>query len=188
MVRCRVSSGSLIGLVATAAAVGAILTASATAAPAAVQADPWVKAAAKLSMPVYRPAVTLGLRVAYVNPIFADPGCVNDGREQLRAIYYGPKAGRYIEVLEGHPRYCSDRALDAPVTRRLKIGGRPAKLYDLCGLRDCDGLMGAYSLDWCVRGTTISVVGLDFRPPDLVRLARSMRPVDRAPALRCPSA
>lgn len=186
--RGRISLGSLIGLVATAAAVGTMLTSSATAAPAAVQADPWVKAAAKLSMPVYRPTVTLGLRVAYVNPILADPGCVNDGREQLRAIYYGRKAGRYIEVLEGHPRYCSDRALDAPVIRRLKIGDRPAKLHDICGLRDCDGLMGAYALDWCVRGTTITVVGLDFRPSDLVRLARSMRPVDAAPALRCPAA
>lgn len=171
-----------LGVVALAA-----LSAAAPAAPAtpAADSDPWKAAAAKLSIPVYRPTVTLGLRVAWVNPIAADPGCVNDGREQLRAVYHGRKAGRYIEVFEGRPRYCTDEPPNAPVVRRLEIGGRPATLYDLCERRDCRGTAGAYTLEWCARGTTITVLALDFRPADILRFGRSMRPVDGARARQC---
>jgi hypothetical protein len=172
-------------LAAVAAATLILQPAGAVAASAATAADPWQAAAAELSIPVYRPAVTLGLRVAYVNPIRADPGCVNDKREQLRAVYYGAKAGRYIEVFEGYPRYCLDRPTDAPVVRHLRIAGRPATLYDLCHVRDCDGTAGAYFLEWCARGTTITVLGLDFTSAKLIRFGKSMRQVGEARARPC---
>ncbi len=136
--------------------------------------------AAKLSIPVFRPTETGNLRLDFVRRIVADPGCVNDGREQLRGLYSNPR-GDYLEVFEGHPRYCSDSPVGVPPTRRLTIHGRSAALYDL-------GQPRSYVVEWCERGTTIALRGIGLTASRLIAIARSMKPVDRAPARPCTTA
>jgi hypothetical protein len=144
----------------------------------------WATTAERLTIPVFRPTRTFGLQLHYANPIFGDPGC-EPGREMLRAIYYGRTAGKLLEVLEGHPRYCLDNPIEAPVLRRLTIHGAKATLFDLCKTRGCDPGFLVRALDWCEQGTAITLIGTGIRTDRLVAIARSMRPVDDAPARRC---
>lgn len=138
---------------------------------------PWKRVARQLSIPVFEPSRTFEYKLAWVNRIVADPGCENDGREQLRA-FYGTQAGRYVELAEGRPRYCHDNPIEAPVLRRVTIDGKRVPLYDA---------NGRLALEWCKKGTTITMVADGVPAKRLVAIARSMKPVDRAPAKPCPS-
>jgi hypothetical protein len=127
-------------------------------------------------MPVFKPTKTFGMRLAFVNVITLDPGCVNDGRDQLRA-FYGQEAGKFLELFEGHPRYCVDKPIDAPVLRRPTIHGKKAQLHRIAGTR--------LALEWCEKGTTITVVSDGISADRLIAIGRSMRAVDAAKALPC---
>jgi hypothetical protein len=144
----------------------------------------WTAAARRLTIPIFRPTRTQGLTLGFVNPIFGDPGC-EPGREHMRALYYGAEPGRTLEIFEGHPRYCLDKAIDAPVLRTLKIHGATATLYDLCTVRDCEPGFAARVLDWCEQGTSIQLLGVGLSAERLVAIARSMREVQPRPARRC---
>ncbi len=152
------------------------LAAPAGAAPAAVGS--WAKVARTLTIPVLKPTKTFGMRLGFVNVIGFDPGCANDGREQLRA-FYGQEAGRFLEVFEGRPRYCLDRPIDAPIVRQPKIHGTKARLHRINKRR--------LALEWCERGTTIALVSEGVRAAKLIAVGRSVRPVDKARALPCDS-
>lgn len=158
------------------AVLAATAPAQATGAPDA--AGSWTKVARQLTMPVFKPTKTFGLRLGFVNRITFDPGCANDGRDQLRA-FYGHQSGRFLEVFEGHPRYCGDAGIGAPVARTLRIHGAPARLYHIGGTRR--------ALDWCERGTTITLVSEGLSASRLIAIGRSMRPVDSAKPLACPA-
>ena len=139
--------------------------------------ETWKVVAAKLSIPVFKPTDTGTLRLDWVHQIVADPGCLNDGREQLRGLYSNPR-GDYMEVLEGHPRYCNDRPVGTTPIRTLKVHGKRASLYDL-------GQPRSYVIEWCEKGTTIALRAIGLKANRLIEIARSMRPVDSAPARAC---
>ena len=103
----------------------------------------------------------------------------------LRAIYYSRTAGRVLEVLEGHPRYCLDEPIRAPILKRLTIHGASATLFDLCRGRECDPGFLVRALEWCEAGTTITLIATGIATDRLLGVARSMKPVDDAPARRC---
>jgi hypothetical protein len=161
-----------------AAFVAAVTLTVSAAAPASLAPNrSWAKVASELSIPVYRPAHTFGHPLGFVLRIPFDPGCVHDGREMLRA-FYGASSTSFFELLEGRPRYCIDTPIDAPIRKRVLIHGKRAPLYVLAD-------QGVLILEWCERGTTITLKGTSIREKRLVAIARSMEPVDRAPAQPC---
>jgi len=153
-------------------------------AQAAAVAGSWAQTARRLPIPVFRPTRTYGLKLGFVNPILADPGC-EPGRDQLRALYFGATAGRTLEIFQGHPRYCLDREIDAPVLRQVAIRGATATLHDLCTVRDCEPGFRARVLDWCEQGTSIQLLGVGISGKRLIAIARGMREVRPRPARRC---
>jgi hypothetical protein len=173
------SIGPHARITAAAFSLGALLTLASPAMSAPLESratGSWVEAARKLTMPVFKPTKTFGMRLAFVNVISFDPGCVNDGRDQLRA-FYGQQAGRFLEVFEGHPRYCIDKPIDAPVAREARIHGKTARLHKLGGSR--------IALEWCEKGTTITLVSEGVTADRLIVIGRSTRAVDSAKALPC---
>jgi hypothetical protein len=154
------------------------------AAETAAVAGSWAQTARVLPIPIFRPTKTYGLKLGFVNPILADPGC-EAGRDQLRALYFGATAGRTLEIFQGHPRYCLDRELDAPVVRRVTIRGATATLHDLCTTRDCEPGFRVRVLDWCEQGTSIQLLGVGISDKRLIAIARGMREVKPRPARRC---
>lgn len=162
---------------------GAVETAAAAAETAAVGGS-WAETARRLPIPVFRPTRTFGLKLGFVNPIISDPGC-EPGRDQLRALYFGSTAGRTLEIFEGHPRYCLDQGIDAPVLRAVTIRGAAATLYDLCTIRDCEPGFRARVLDWCEQGTSIQLLGIGISGKRLIAIARGMREVRPRPARPC---
>jgi hypothetical protein len=150
----------------------------------AAVAGSWSETARRLPIPIFRPTRTYGLKLGFVNPIVGDPGC-EAGRDQLRALYFGATAGRTLEIFQGHPRYCLDRELEAPVLRRVTVHGTTATLFDVCAVRDCDPGFAARVLDWCEQGTSIQLLGVGLPDRRLIAIARGMREVKPRPARRC---
>jgi hypothetical protein len=150
----------------------------------AAVAGSWAATARRLTIPIFRPTATPGLSLGFVNPIIEDPGC-DPGREQLRALYFGAEAGRTLEIFEGHPRYCLDQAIEAPVLRRVTIRGKTATLYDICAIRDCEPGFPARALDWCEQGTSIQLLGVGISADRLIAIARGMREVRARPPRAC---
>jgi hypothetical protein len=146
----------------------------------------WAMAARRLTIPIFRPTRTQGLTLGFVNPIFGDPGC-EPGREHMRALYYGATPGRTLEIFEGHPRYCLDQPIEAPVLRTVRIRGATATLYDICTIRDCEPGFAARVLDWCEQGTSIQLLGVGLSGNRLIAIARGMKEVRPRPARRCVS-
>lgn len=154
------------------------------AAESAASVGSWAATARRLPIPVFRPTRTYGLKLGFVNPIISDPGC-EPGRDQLRALYFGTTAGRTLEIFQGHPRYCLDQAIEAPVLRRVTIRGATATLHDLCTVRECEPGFRARVLDWCEQGTSIQLLGVGLSGTRLIAIARGMREVRPRPARRC---
>jgi hypothetical protein len=177
-------TGTTDAAVGTGAAGETGVAAGTGAAETAAGAGSWTATARALSIPVFRPSRTPGLSLGFVNPIFGDPGC-EPGREHLRALYYGTQAGRTLEIFEGHPRYCLDRPIEAPVLRRVTIRGATATLYNACAIRDCDPGFAARVLDWCEQGTSIQFLGVGISGNRLIAIARGMKEVRPRPARRC---
>lgn len=147
-------------------------------------AGSWAETARRLTIPIFRPARTFGLKLGLINAVFGDPGC-EPGRQHMRGLYYGRTAGRTLELFEGHPRYCLDKPIEAPVLRRLRVHGARATLYDLCAVRDCEPGFRARALDWCEQGTSIQLLGVGLSGQRLIAIARSMEEVKPRPARRC---
>lgn len=154
------------------------------AAESAAAAGSWAATARRLPIPVFRPTRTYGLELGFVNPIISDPGC-EPGRDQLRALYFGATAGRTLEIFQGHPRYCLDQAIEAPVLRRATIRGQTATLHDLCAVRECEPGFRARVLDWCEQGTSIQLLGVGISGRRLLAIARGMHEVRPRPARPC---
>jgi hypothetical protein len=157
---------------------------TAQAAETAAAVGSWAETARRLPIPVFRPTRTYGLKLGFVNPIVGDPGC-QAGRDQLRALYFGTTAGRTLEIFQGHPHYCLDREIDAPILRRVKVRGATATLHDLCGGRTCEPGFAARLLDWCEQGTSIQLLGVGITNKRLIAIARGMEEVRPRPARRC---
>ena len=161
------------------------VAAASVAKPAPPQA--FRRAASQLDMVVLYPTDTRGLKLGFARKI-VDPYCTKRGTESLRGIYsVRGSQTRIIELFEGHPRYCNGTSLwSRPGAERVRVHGRPAALVDLCTVRDCFYAQGAWGLEWCERGTTVQLVADGVSSTRLLEVARSMRPVDRAPATSCP--
>jgi hypothetical protein len=159
---------------------------SSAAAPSLQGEARWRELGKVTTMPLYRPLYTAGLRFAHATRTDTDPGCAFDGREMVRAYY--TKGFRTLEMLQGHPRYCTDRPLKAPKGGTVRVGGATLTLYDICDARGCKpgSNRRAYALEWCKRGTTVTLIGVELTRTEFVRIARSLRAVDDAPPLPCP--
>jgi hypothetical protein len=137
-----------------------------------VERDPWLFAAASLTMPVLEPtaAPSLGFVLRGVRP---RGKCSNTVPEQEVVAGYGRSDGATIRFFESRPP-CGNLGV-APVLAHWRIHGHPAALLEYCtGPLGCSRTTGEYALHWQERGNDMTIVTHGVRQTELLALARSL--------------
>ena len=145
--------------------VGAVVAAFVGASPPAA----WQRAADRLTMPVFYPTETHGLKLVNVRPQKLNCGQI---KEQLDAFYGGGL--RSIRVTEGRPQYCGDIG-DAPLLSHPKVGTAKADLYRYCEDTGCAKVKLGYLLLWHRSGDQLVLVTRGLTVKQILEVATSMR-------------
>ena len=159
------------------------LCAAGVAAGAALGAsDPWPAAHARLSYTIYEPTQTLGYKLSG----FGYQGC--PGGKSKASLYatYGTYKGalgsntKGFDIFEGSPAICSDHGEFASKGTQT-IDGVKAQVGVYCDPSEhcalADGVKKGYILLWKRGATRIQMDGAHITLAQLLKAARSLKPV-----------
>jgi len=137
-----------------------------------LEQDPWLLAAASLTMRVLQPTSASALGFV-LRGVKHKAECSNSVPQQEVTASYEGAGGAKITIVEDKPP-CGNLG-DSPVLAHWWIHGHPATLLEYCsGPPGCSRTTDEYALYWQEHGDDIVILTHGVRQSELLALARSM--------------